>query len=48
MLAWLLSGDGDCEEVEVELRGAVLLPDDKLIRIIELIDELTACDDEVS
>lgn len=60
MLAWLLSGDGDCEEVEVDPHGAVLLPDDKLIRIIDLIGELTdnrrcsknrpsrACDDEVS
>lgn len=41
MLAWLLSGDGDCEEVEVDLHGVLLLPDDKLIRFFDLIDELT-------
>lgn len=44
MLAWLLSGDGECEEVEVDLHGVVLLPDDKLIRIIGLIDALVDCE----
>lgn len=44
MLAWLLSGDDECEEIEVEVRGALLLPDDKLIRIIGLIDALVDCE----
>lgn len=44
MLAWLLSGDDECEEVEVDLHGAVLLPDDKLVRIIGLIDALVDCE----
>ena len=44
MLAWLLSGDGECEEIEVELHGAVLLPDDKLNRLIALIGSLVDCE----
>lgn len=59
MLAWLVSGDGDIEEIEVDVHG-VLLPDDKLVKIINLIGALTddrrctnnspsrVCDDEVS
>lgn len=41
MLAWLLSGDGDIEEIEIDVNGAILLPDDKLIRVIGLIGDLT-------
>lgn len=60
MLAWLLSGDGDIEEIDVDVNGALLLPDDKLIRIVDLIGALTddrrctenrpsrVCDDDVS
>ena len=60
MLAWLLSGDGDIDEVDVDVDGVLLLPDDKLIRIVGLIESLTdkgrcsknrpsqVCDDEVS
>lgn len=59
MLAWLVSGDGDIEEIDVDVHG-VLLPDDKLVKIINLIGALTddrrctnnrpsrVCDDEVS
>lgn len=59
MLAWLVSADGDIEEIDVDVHG-VLLPDDKLIRIVSLIGALTdvkrctenspsrVCDDEVS
>lgn len=48
MLAWLMSGDGDIEEIEVDDNGVLSLPDDKLIRIIDLIGALTACDDDES
>lgn len=60
MLAWLVSADGDIEEVDVDVHGVLLLPDDKLIRIVGLIGALTddkrctenrpsrVCDDEVS
>ena len=60
MLAWLLSGDGDIDEVDVDVDGVLLLPDDKLIRIVGLIESLTdkgrccknrpsqVCDDDVS
>lgn len=60
MLAWLLSGDDDIEEIEVDVDGVLLLPDDKLIRIVDLIGALTddrrfsknrpsrACDDDVN
>ena len=59
MLAWLVSADGDIEEIDVDVHG-VLLPDDKLIRIVGLIGALTddkrctenspsrVCDDDVS
>lgn len=60
MLAWLVSADGDIEEVDVDVHGVLILPDDKLIRIVSLIGALTddkrctenspsrVCDDEVS
>lgn len=49
MLAWLVSGDGDVDEIDVDVNGVLLLPDDKLIRIVDLINALTqACDDDVS
>ena len=41
MLAWLVLGDGDIEEIEVDVDGVLLLPDDKLIRIVELMGALT-------
>jgi hypothetical protein len=40
MLAWLLSGDDDIEEIDVDIDRALLLPDDKLVRIVGLIGEL--------
>lgn len=60
MVAWLVSGDGDVDEVDVDVDGVLCLPDDKLIRIISLICALTddmrcsknrpsqACNNEVS
>ena len=60
MLAWLVSADGDIEVVDVDVHGVLILPDDKLIRIVSLIGALTddkrctenspsqVCDDEVS
>lgn len=48
MLAWLLSGDGDIEEINVDVNGVLLLPDDKLIRIVELMEGLTKGDDDDS
>lgn len=41
MIAWLVSGDGDIEEVDVDVVGVLLLPDDKLIRITDLICALS-------
>ena len=41
MLAWLLFGDGDIEEIEVDVDGLLLLPDDKLIREIEVVKVLS-------
>jgi hypothetical protein len=41
MLAWLLFGDGEIEEIEVDLDGVLLLPDDKLIREIEVVKVLS-------
>ena len=48
MLAWLLSGDGDVDEIDVDVNGVLLLPDDKLYRIVDLISALTADDDDES
>ena len=31
MLAWLVSAYGDIEEVDVDVHGVLILPDDKLI-----------------
>ena len=41
MLAWLLFGDGEIEEIEVDVDGVLLLPDDKLIREIEFVEVLS-------
>lgn len=41
MIAWLLSGDSDIEEVDINVGGVLLLPDDKLVRVHGLISELT-------
>jgi hypothetical protein len=40
MLAWLLSGD-DIEEVDVDVDSVLILPDDKLYRLIEMIAAYT-------
>jgi hypothetical protein len=60
MLAWLLSADGDIDEIDVDVHGVLCLSDDKLIRIVSLIGALTddkrctenspsrVCDDDVS
>lgn len=39
MLAWLLTTDGDVEEVDVDV-DAVQLPDDYLLRLIEVLSGL--------
>lgn len=41
MLAWLLFGDGEIEEIDVDVGGVLLLPDDKLIREIEVVKVLS-------
>lgn len=48
MVAWLLSADDEVEEIDVDLHGALLLPDDKLICIVELMERLTEGVDDVS
>lgn len=41
MVGWLIDGDGDIiDEVDVDVNG-VLLPDDRLIKIIGLINVLS-------
>ena len=40
MLAWLLFGDGEIEEIEVDVDGVLLLPDDKLIRVVKVLSGL--------
>lgn len=41
MVAWLVTGDGDVDEVDVDVDGVLCLPDDKLIRIIDLVKVLS-------
>jgi hypothetical protein len=60
MLAWLLSADGDIDEIDVDVHGVLCLPDDKLIRVVDLIRAFTddrrcsenrpsrVCDDDVN
>lgn len=39
MLAWLLTADGDVEEVDVDV-DAVQLPDEYIVRLIDVLSGL--------
>lgn len=39
MLAWLLTADGDVEEVDVDV-DVVQLPDDYFVRLVEVLSGL--------
>lgn len=46
MLAWLVSADGNIDEIEVDVHGVVMLPDDYLLRLINVLSGLV--DDDSS
>ncbi len=39
MIAWIVSADGDIEEIDVDVDG-VRLPDDYLVRLINVLSGL--------
>lgn len=40
MVAWLLSADDEVDEIDVDLNGALILPDDQSVRLIGLVNDL--------
>lgn len=37
LVAWVVSADGEVEEIDVTVRGAVLLPDDRIQKMTALL-----------
>lgn len=46
LLAWVVSADGDVDEVDVPVHGAVPLPDDRIPRMIALLYVLSGLVDD--
>lgn len=44
MLAWLLSADGDIEEIDVTVHGAVVLPDDFIPALMSFLGDVVDVD----